>query len=305
MKLTQLKNNFKRGLNQEFEAQATQAKMALHALSEDAQILYQALPDIFPSEAAVNTLVASTPYQVIKPNNIYTAEYLPFHTRDEKWLVPYLDGVVRTQKPDAVLDPANILTFIQHAAGFHKMRNAYEENLVKAEINCMMSHTIPNAFIGTDYASGFAQYQPNYDRAFRREVVNTMTNVGLPKHTVDVALEKNAHLWRKQTMVRSFENVYYPYPHLIKISKGPLWDKLHAIKQKHQELWLKHREFEYYHAFQNVIDETNTATPNMKMQPHETRAVLEGMHQMNQQRMDFFGSVEAEKTHATEAGLTR
>ena len=300
MKLTHTQNNFQQGLKQglrpELEQLAKQARAAFGTLAHDAQFMRQCLPLMFPNKAETWTYVASHDYQdqAQQPQNVYTREYLPFHTRDNNWLAHYVVAVVKDNLNGQVVDLKAAQEYVQHAANFKHARNTYEQDLVTALVNCILHHSVPNALMQKEEVPYAAQSRPNYDIAFRAGVVDIMHRVGLPKHAVEVALEKNAHLWRKQTMKRAFDNLYYPHLHMAALSDTPHWDQAREIKQKHFNVWLQYRENEYYQSHKDVIDELDLATENMKISPSQSGALLQTLHKCGQVRREFLASADPE-----------
>lgn len=115
----------------------------------------------------------------------------------------------------------------------------------------------------------------DYDKSFRRMVIDGMNYLGIDQHTTERVLEKNAQLWRQPTMVATFEKFYYPQ---AEQPENPVdLENWLRLKTEHQRLWLQCREYEYYREHQAIIDAMGTATPNMRLTPEQVRLLTEDL----------------------------
>ena len=258
----------------------------------DEKLLYDNLAKMFPDQKDVEYVVARLKYQSPKerPNNIYTEDYLPYHTRDNNWLARYAAKVVSAAEPQARLHGKYVENFVAESSAFDIMRREYEQRLVRAQIPYMLEKPTPNGLMDINCCPHNYNDVPNYDNFFRNEVIRCLSRFGIDDHSLEIALERNADLWRKQTMIQSFENVYYPLTVLTDIHKTilPWWRRVDKLKQAHQVVWLKVREYEYYQEHHDIIDELGLATENMLMKPNEVTKLRKNLVRFEHMRDKMF-----------------
>lgn len=239
----------------------------------DERILCDSLNQMFPDQEYVLYSVSKLKYQDKKEriNQTYTAEYLPLHTRDNAWLTRYAYQVASERDPQVKLKWKYVENYVAESPAFDIMRNEYEQRVLRAQIPYMLNKPTPNGLMDENCCPHNYNGLPNFDRFFRNEVIRCMARFGMDEHNVEIALERSADLWREQSMIQSFENVYYPLTVLTDIHKSidPWWRRLDKLKQAHQSVWLKVREYEYYQDHHEVIDELGLATENMQLKPSE------------------------------------
>ena len=182
----------------------------------------------------------------------------------------------------------HIQKFIESDPEFNAMLNAYKADLVRAQIKFMMNSRRPNGLllcpqfskakndyvIKPVYHPVFTRQERNTDYKFRHGVIWAMEKLGIDPHTAEVALEKNAALWREQTMTDAYYNEYELVPsHTKKNLDVVTWCKIHDEREKNKAAWLRQREYQYYQDYKSIIDELNLATPNMKMNETELNQI--------------------------------
>lgn len=148
----------------------------------DANKLINKLDVIFPHQIVVDQLLDQLyqrKFSEALRRDVYTAEYLPFHTRDNAWLAKYVRAVIN-QDPtcDAVYD-GSITEFVETSPFFARKRDAYEQNLVRAQ----MTRELKNG----------AQADAN----FYHGVTHACRIFGLDRRTVESNLEQNRALFNQ------------------------------------------------------------------------------------------------------------
>lgn len=238
------------------------------------------LRNMFPSADAVQQWIKNVKHEAYRPNNIYTAEFLPFHTRDNLWLAKYT--VQSVQPENTNIKFADVKAFVANSTAFDTARNQYELDLVKAQIQFLMDPKhMPNGLMmlaSLEDQREWSRERKNKDtcECFRGDVVRAMRALGLNQHTTEVGLEINADLWRRQNMESTFqwhyESIAAWHPtelrHLL-AEHHMTRTELDQMGAQYREIWLKLREYQYYYDHKAIIDELGTATDNMKMSTDE------------------------------------
>ena len=250
-------------------------------LQHDFQMLSHHLPAFFPNEHAIEHMIAKTGLQR-KFTEAYTVDLLPSHTRDQDWLSHYLaQGMAEKFEPIAF---EHVQKYVAESAVFEGCRDFYERDLVKAQIK-YQSQLLPQDLMTTLSDDFRAREMGQYEEFFRRRIVDDLTFVGLDPHVVEVGLETNAQLWRKNAMVQAFESLYYPHDTMALINlhqSEAQCQNLAEFKQVHMALWLRHREYAYYQNHQAVIDELGLATNNMLMKPKVAAKMAQKLQKYDQ-----------------------
>lgn len=229
---------------------------------------------MFPDQERVNAVINNLKYQDIAklPNDVYTDDYLPLHTRDNAWLIKYVCEVITQREPVGVR--WNIIAnFVVNSPAFNAVRCHYEERMIKTQLPYFLNNPIPRGILENSNGTYEYKYALNYDHVFRSKIIDYyMKELKIDENTIETALESNAELWRKQTMAQTFENRFYPLSMVVDIHKSvndPWWKRFDKLKQAHQTDWLKMREYQYYRQHHKVIDQLKLATENMLMKPYE------------------------------------
>ncbi len=236
------------------------------------------LPNIFPSAEATQQWINTVEYAENRPEYVYRAEFLPFHTRDNRWLAKYTAQIVKPANANIKL--ADVKNFVAHANAFDHARNQYELDLVKAQIQYLMEpeHTPNGLMMLSPHEVLNKRPQPKKDACenFRAKIIRAMRILGLDPHNIEVGLETNANLWRKQTMEQAFVNYYENFSKFRQneldqriADRRTSWKELMRQEQQYRAIWVKLREYRYYFDHQPIIDELGTATDNMKMSTDE------------------------------------
>lgn len=258
---------------------------------------------LFPEQDQIDRLLRDLPYHADKalPDNIYTSRYLPYHTRDDAWLVRYL--AFNLSLHDNHQFPTAYLRKVVQSKYFNKYRTEYELRLVRGQIGYLMTGQQTNELMSQGGDLRTRSSQPNCDHLFRDTVVHDLMRCGVNKHSIEAGLELSADLWRETTMYQAFCGQEYPQAHLLQTAH-PEWDKatrrLLAFKQRHFAVWRQYREYQYYQDHQAIIDELGTATPNMKMPLKAVARVLTEMDKFSRLRDQRFPAVKPVKHYAQE-----
>ena len=238
----------------------------------DFEKLRTILPQVFPASNDVEellTILQPTPEQ--KKEKDYDEDNLPLHTRDDKWMAEYMSRALKAS-PLFVEDPKvkfkNIKYFIQVDPEYQAERNRYEQDVIRTEIKDLMLESNTINYNGS--MKNNIKKSINADDMFYNELLNKLLAFGMNPHSIEVGLEKNAHLWRDEMMETAFINKYLRP--LVK-NKDALPAKdyiniLDIITEQRQD-WTAIREYNYYQKHKRVIDELGTATENMKIPAHQ------------------------------------
>ena len=253
----------KKLLSKAFEQRALKATANANL---DFETLEGYLPTIFPEDTDWGIILEVLEVLDRKDTERQNADFLPFHTRDEKWLAKYVYSTVKEAEPETAVKFANVKKFVATSRDFDAFRRRYEENLTREQIKFIYNDYV---FSGENaYFRHLDDQKNNLDKAFRNEVVKTLTYMGVDEHSVEIGLEKNADLWRERTMLQSFNNRFYPENREDKNDKS-LWRNNPHNMREHRDAWLRLRECMYYQEHKDIIDELGLATKNMRMSDHE------------------------------------
>lgn len=238
----------------------------------DFMALNQILPGVFPT----NPKSWSNEY-VDEDLTLLIADNLPHHTRDNAWLARYLQHLATEYHHNQDLALKNAEMFVATSLDFDKYRCQYEQNLVKTRIQELWDDSRSALSLLSHDRAGRFDHNVNYDKMFRQTVVNDMTAVGIDPHSVEVGLETNANLWREGAMLQTFKNRYYPIE-----SEMTLGSFLR--RGKHEDAWLKLREYEYYQDHKAVVDEVGSTTNAMMITPYQVGVLTQINEKFHQKR---------------------
>jgi len=228
--------------------------------------------EIFPSQKELDAIIASEQYQQKKqPDDVFKIEQVPAHYQDNEWMKTFIplalgNAQFNTNK-DYIISSHGLHYFLNEATSYQAVKEGFETELVGAQIKYMMNCTKPNLFMDENSSLFKIRTMPNYDCLFRDEVKQTLLKHGIKEFIIENGLETYASEWRQQTMIKAFENEFYPFLELGKVCQkhDKWWHRLLKFKEKHQALWLKRREYDYYKTHKKRVDLMKSATENMKM----------------------------------------
>lgn len=252
----------------------------------------------------------------VNHHRFYNNNHIQFHTRDNEWLAKYMLNLAKDEikqeeqlhqylqklteeveakypyinkeyqnlpyknvTPNSKITLATVKKFIETDSEFEIARINYEADIIRAQIEFMISSNQPNGlllgtynqnnndlFTSTNYHPFISRLQKNTDKLFRQGAINSLKLLGIDQHLIEVNLEKHANLWRNDTMQDAFFN-----QHPIPLATDDYLN-LHTSYYMREILkldWLRQREYQYYQDHKEIIDELNLATPNMKMTKEE------------------------------------
>jgi hypothetical protein len=78
-------------------------------------------------------------------------------------------------------------------------------------------------------------------------VLNTLLAIGMDKEVIEEGLEKYSFMWRDGYMKIAFHNEYEPVFYLADPNV-----ELEPVDEKHRNLWLKYRKYEYYQNYKKI-----------------------------------------------------
>lgn len=179
------------------------------------------------------------------------------HLRDENWLATRLQSMDLEDVP--FLD---ILEYVATSPEFTKMRYAYELSIVKWQIEWMRSGG-DGWLVPKGYGEDFVMMDENYDIAFRKGIVLTLTAINMNPDVIEEGIERNADLWRVDLMRSAYHNTYR-YPAFCDINLSDIPED-----PEHEEKWIKLRMYEYYQEHKESVDRYGKPTEDMLLTPEE------------------------------------
>lgn len=231
---------------------------------DNIEVLYRIMPEMFPDESATYRWIEQVKAEKNRPTDVYTADYLPFHTRDVDWLAHYACQMVRDFEPGKSVRFATAKTVVKVNPTFGKLRNIYEQSLVKSQIKYMTSNIKPNGLMGGHWKR--IVLDTDYDFDFHYGVMTAMQNLGIDRKVAEDSLEINAGLWRRSAMELAFNNGH-------RHKTTDIYNK-----DEHFDVWLPLREDKYYSVFRQAVDRVGSKTNGMKL-TREQKKALETMNQ--------------------------
>lgn len=300
-----------------------------NTMEHDFAMLRDYLPFLFPSSTKhkfkndeTNLFQDINDYRIAnirrdddRPNIICNEDNLPYHTRDDLWLLtlitkfinddlksekyiqkklnkvnkkielqfPQTDTNLFNDKKVVVLKDyskyanikaGNILKFIQTDPEFDKMRNAYEIDLTRAQINYTMHHEKPNnVLIHHKYERNnihtaeilydpvASRTQKNPHELFSNGIVDGLTRMGLDKHSVEVGLVKYRNSWLNELVTNAFYNEF-GIDSVLKTYIKNNWN-LNCIYNNLKDLWLLRCKAQYEEKNRDIFQELNIPTTNL------------------------------------------
>ncbi|MCQ2381694.1 MAG: hypothetical protein MJ054_00110 [Clostridia bacterium] len=218
----------------------------------------------------------------IKNRNKFVEKNLPFQVKEYDWLVNYTAQYIKEKYPHVKDSLTDIKKFLTKSDEFRSALEKLEQSLISKVVETTYISDIPLA----ERKKRVEKNQMyNYEDNFRTLVLFNMELLGVDRHTTDVALEKNAQLWRRLNMKRTFTDFYYnPENKPSNQASLKTWDYL---REEHFKRWIQHHEYEYYQEHKNAIDEAGTATASMLMTERKAGEVLQSNVELNDLRRKF------------------
>lgn len=262
------------------------------------KILDQHIGEIFPMQADIDKnlkkLLQNHKTKNMQNIDVLMPYLLPMHIRDDAWMATYVN-VMTSFVPEATAEntkqkqdnlkeiPFDIIkSYIAKSPKFEQQRCQYEEKVVRGCI----------AYCQVNEKELSMLDSVMYDDFFRSRIVYSALKLGLERETIECALEKNAHLWRKNAMLQTFANqIKIEHPNYLRTAQRDAlynlnqdcWESFVSKELRYLDLWMRKQENDYYRAHKSVIDKTGTATPNMNLDVFATRTLnLDVLHAKNQ-----------------------
>lgn len=236
----------------------------------DFNTLERYLPEIFPEDTEWGVILDMLELLDREDTKAQTADFLPFHTRDNQWLAKYVYATVKDDDPKSDIKFANVKKYVATSDDFDSFRRHYEENLTREQIQFIYNDYV---FSGENsYFKHLNEQKNNFDKAFRNEVIKTLTYMGVDEHSVEIGLEKNASLWRERAMMHTFNNRFYP-DDAPRTNDKSLWRNNIQNIREHRKAWMQLRECMYYQEHKAILDELGLVTKNMRISDNEYTAL--------------------------------
>jgi len=232
-------------------------------------ILEEEIKDFFPNKGVWYSNCFRQPSEVSYSN-------LPCHLRDNDWLSKLLH---RELNEKGIYIPQHtIKKFMDNSETFVDLRHKHELRIVKWQINWInnggSNWLMPK---GTDEFSLLVS--EDVDKIIRGGVSKTLKAIGMDGEVIEEGLEKYADIWRPSAMSIGFGNKYEPVVFMVGTP-----DK---ADEEHKRNWIADREYRYYQAHKNSVDNYGTKTPAMQMTPEEHAQLVSILEKQNEARARF------------------
>ena len=268
IKLTKLKDLNKENLH----------KVNSGEFAKDYKILDQLLPKVFPNENMIRAIIKR--HKAKKDSyrhDEYILDCLPHHLRDERWLSKYLHRYLREKSLTGDID-LDCLTSYVKTPNFKKACGDFADKFISAKLRSMMVSTRAEHETIVDAGFPDMSHRIDCDVFFRQHALSYFILKGFDRNTIEINLEKNADIWRKDSMRQAFENicnleiVVHDFPK----KNRDIYEFYHK-KYEYRKLWLEYREYEYYRRHKEYVDKTGLATNAMKLSPDEVSKLIHDM----------------------------
>lgn len=201
---------------------------------------------------------------------------LPCNLRNNKWLAKML---IKEKKLEH-LNYYDVLDFVRNSKLFKEARHNYELEIVKWQIDWIRSGG--EGWISSEKYGGDAVFFTNVcDYGFRYGVLNTLLAIGMNEEVIEEGLEKYADMWRDSYMKIAFHNEYEPVFYLADPNV-----ELEPVDEKHRNLWLKYRKYEYYQDFKRIVDKYGRPDEDMLITQEEARQLKDYLEIMDKERKE-------------------
>lgn len=215
------------------------------------------LPELFPNDKAIKEIIKNHKNKKgVYHKDEYILECLPFNLRNKKWLYKYVLNFVKDKGLLFHFDVESLESYVYNSLKFENANKKFGENFIRLKLENMMKTTRAEHETIVDAGFPDISHRIDCDEFFRQHALSYFILKGFDSHTVELALERNADIWRRKSMLQAFENtcnleiVVHDYP------KSPI-SKVQYLRCKHdyRKLWIKYREYEYYQRHKKVINE--------------------------------------------------
>lgn len=203
------------------------------------------------------------------------------HLRDDMWLASRLQNI---ELKDIFF--GTLLNFVKTSPVFKSERDAYEQRIVKWQINWMI-HGGDGWLVSEEFDGDFIVFNENCDIGFRRGILRTLEAIGMNTDAIEQGIEENSDLWRRVEMLGAFNNTYAP----ILGFTGEKLEEMKPVSEEHKSAWLKMRLYEYYQAHKDSVDKYGVIAPEMKMSEEEAQSLRKYLGQMHEERIAYLNEL--------------
>lgn len=196
-----------------------------------------------------------------------------------------------------------VLQFVR-SPFFQEERHKYEQKIVKWQID-YMSRCGENWIINEDYDVDFVFLSTECDLAFRKGVVDTLSNIGMSIETIEEGIERNADRWRDTFMNRAFHNKYdsvfltMDFANFFSDEEQP--KTLELVDPEFKEKWLKMRKYEYYQRHKDSVEKYGVVEPDMTLSNEEVAELKFYLEQKHKERMSQIEQFKQDKNKTNRA----
>lgn len=271
-------------------------------LAKDFQLLDEYLDDIFPNQETTKKIVKNLTKDDGESNFIFHFKTLPFRTRDDIWLSMFIERVLcqiislkkdqavfgeeksqellpyRNVKRDtfyfspvyelAPVSTKTILKYVKTSPKFEARRSQFEQDFVKAYIAKWIVTNQPDAFFNEAKRKSI-ETDVNFAKNFPIEIMQMMTNIGIAKKNIEIALTATTGIWLRSTLRKTFinRNNLYSVPNLTMLKKYDVqaWRVLSEMKTDSMENWVNIKEKEYFDKNKRMMNKYGVMSKAMKM----------------------------------------
>ena len=267
------------------------------------KLLDECLDSIFPTGKLLRADLNNLVYDDKNVENVYSRQYLPYHTHDEKWLAKYIEQVffrLRSYKVLQLLEKGKInnlkkLTlpeiekYMATSTKFNERREQYEKNVVLHYLDLFNNHDKDDLYYTADYKQNFWQEGKDLHYGedcltaldYRHHILDAMNFLGIDYNIAKTTLEVNADKWRDDVY---HQDMTCRLMHSVMVDLGrdtlPTLDRkklkeadsaalirFNMIEDRLFDIYKARNEHHYYNAeeeIRDVIDEYDLASPCMK-----------------------------------------
>ena len=246
-------------------------------------LLDRCLNYAFPDYKAIKNTLENMKKEDKKVKNVYTEQYLPFHTRDNAWLARYLRAANyrwQTSKNAFLLEMGkapnelqeislvDIENYLENSKQFSNMRDRYEQRFVESLFLNDVMNTKEDSAVW-----------------FRRGIMGKVKEIGIDEHNAGVIMEKNTR-WREKIYKNAFRNFieHRTLSLLVPNEQQRQWLKenhftalvgLEMVEKEAFQCFRACEEYEYFQCKepQAIILELHAVTDNMRL----TRSMVNEM----------------------------
>lgn len=198
------------------------------------------------------------------------------HLRDDKWLAYKLQSLGLED-----IYFGTIFSYVKNSDIFKSERDAYEQRIVKWQINWMVNGG-EGWLASEEFGGDFIGFDKNCDIGFRLGILNTLEAIGMDHEAIERGIEENASLWREKEIRSAFINNYEPI-----IELGSLLGEMVPAPEEHKNAWMKMRLYEYYKDHKDSIDKYGEVTPEMQMSDEEVENLKLYLEKLHEDRMAY------------------